>query len=1376
MAKQAAAQLAKANVVAPAPQGAVFQRKCACGNHTVAGGECDECRKASKTVFRKANHQSSGNGNSTLSLPAVQPAPNTRGQSSRGEETDETDEVTGFTSRPAAFRLPNGSAQPMERPLRQFMEARFKHDFSGVRLHTDPEAAASARSIGALAYTFDQNIVFDSSSYQPNTPHGLHLIAHELSHVVQQSRHPLPKTEELKVESETSNAEVEADHMALAVLTPGPVRAKPSARPTGLNRGIGWAFLGGLIGAVVGGLLGALGGPVGAVIGGIAGAALGAWIAGSLSNDKTKNNKGTARQRIHRLLTRTATDWVITDEEALEALAILQEVEKKNPEELFEIALMMKMSGEWAKLREELPAFMRTGLDYFDMVPLNPNRGLVMVGDTVHLEFYFPGQGRRSREDRDEAKKSAGDTKGDNKKKPAPPSYEEMISDDYVVESTGIRIPRMDKPIPVVGKTLQEAADLAAQAFTDPLWAYEMGVDLTPVKRGIHYSGMGEISSPETKNGGATTKDTEALARRDKRRKFTELVPFSFVTIGAQTELAVLLYYREVDDHLDDHDDPEALWKWAQEEAEKRWEEIHKKTPRQEFELYGLERLRHVSTMPQAEQLRLYETHSRYRAWLNKQDDSKLAKVNPVDIWVQAYMNVFREEVEKSSWKAVEEMKEKRRQEAFKQAEVKFGKAIDFAMARIWPESPTTSITLKEEQISERTGEVVEVGYLIQASTAEKIIRDKIASDFLHSVLERLMKDPEAFNKTSVKEDFLDYMDKNPDQLLALQLTTSHPYVERQEHAVDIPAWDTATEVIVGLIPFVGQGVAIYELIGGRDLSGHPLTTTEKVILGVGILLPGIAKAVKGGKGAFRASRIVSEYGLVGAEADRVYKVYMGLAPGSAGARLFNWGVKEIKAGRAIDDPAVLKQMETVLIDLGMTEKETAKALLPAVERQAEMIAKEEVQALKTMTGPISGETEELLLKNAPLREALKENNLAARVLKKCNTPCWPEGATPAQVKRLEALLERLKKNNAFDEGALRQFLYERRNDLKKAIDEVASMASAAETAQAKTAGAATGAAKTAARKEPKVLDVTDQLKAAAKLKAATAEIAELKLASVAESRAAVTGRQKLVKLVEQPKDLPSSLKSQMDRINKLKTLEDRLEALDELGLSKTLSQAEKDFLQWRRQTWALQEEVEASEGTAKYFGRRINDLLTVKEVAAVELREASKDVMDVLRSNGPIYRSKGSINIDQVMEKSVWDALNPKPALATDHLVALDRISKMPELNEVLILYPKASAGLKAEIKVALQGLGDMEKNLVRMDSGLNSGVKSNKSWYDITYDMVKTRYKPSDVDKIRGLEDQALAAIKEKIAKLTTEFQAKVEGEATAKASKAAGAGAKK
>jgi hypothetical protein len=249
-----------------------------------------------------------------------------------------------------------------------------------------------------------------------------------------------------------------------------------------------------------------------------------------------------------------------------------------------------------------------------------------------------------------------------------------------------------------------------------------------------------------------------------------------------------------------------------------------------------------------------------------------------------------------------------------------------------------------------------------------------------------------------------------------------------------------------------------------------------------------------------------------------------------------------------------------------------------------------------------------------------------------------------------------------------------------------------------------------------------------------------------------------------------------MDRINKLKTLEDKLEALDELGLSKTLSQAEKDFLQWRRQTWALQEEVEASEGTARAFGRRINDLLTVKEVAAAELREASKDVMDVLRSNGPIYRSKGSINIDQVMEKSAWDALNPKPALATDHLVALDRISKMPELNEVLILYPKASAGLKAEIKVALQGLGDMEKNLVRMDSALNSGVKSNKSWYDITYDMVKTRYKPSDVDKIRGLEDQALAAIKEKIAKLTTEFQAKVEGEATAKASKAAGAGAKK
>ncbi|MBK6958410.1 MAG: DUF4157 domain-containing protein [Nitrosomonas sp.] len=67
------------------------------------------------------------------------------------------------------------------------MEERFGHDFSDVRIHADSHAAASARSVDALAYTVGHNVVFDGGQYAPHTQNGRDLLAHELAHVVQQS-------------------------------------------------------------------------------------------------------------------------------------------------------------------------------------------------------------------------------------------------------------------------------------------------------------------------------------------------------------------------------------------------------------------------------------------------------------------------------------------------------------------------------------------------------------------------------------------------------------------------------------------------------------------------------------------------------------------------------------------------------------------------------------------------------------------------------------------------------------------------------------------------------------------------------------------------------------------------------------------------------------------------------------------------------------------------------------------------------------------------------------------------------------------------------------------------------------------------------------
>jgi hypothetical protein len=80
-----------------------------------------------------------------------------------------------------------GSGFPLAQDVRSFMEERFNYDFGRVRIHTNDKATASAKSIHAAAYTVGYDIVFGPGRYAPRTMQGLHLLAHELAHVIQQS-------------------------------------------------------------------------------------------------------------------------------------------------------------------------------------------------------------------------------------------------------------------------------------------------------------------------------------------------------------------------------------------------------------------------------------------------------------------------------------------------------------------------------------------------------------------------------------------------------------------------------------------------------------------------------------------------------------------------------------------------------------------------------------------------------------------------------------------------------------------------------------------------------------------------------------------------------------------------------------------------------------------------------------------------------------------------------------------------------------------------------------------------------------------------------------------------------------------------------------
>ena len=129
-----------------------LQRKCACGGNPGVDGECAECRAKRLNVQRQAATPAA----SSQMVPPI------------------VHEVLG------------SPGHSLDAGTRAFMEPRFGHNFSNVKVHTDAKAAESAQSVNALAYTVGRDVAFGTGQYSPNTSEGKRLLAHELTHVVQQ--------------------------------------------------------------------------------------------------------------------------------------------------------------------------------------------------------------------------------------------------------------------------------------------------------------------------------------------------------------------------------------------------------------------------------------------------------------------------------------------------------------------------------------------------------------------------------------------------------------------------------------------------------------------------------------------------------------------------------------------------------------------------------------------------------------------------------------------------------------------------------------------------------------------------------------------------------------------------------------------------------------------------------------------------------------------------------------------------------------------------------------------------------------------------------------------------------------------------------------
>ncbi len=171
-----------------------LQRRCACGNASGPKADCAQCGEQQKLQRHSAGPAGA------LAVPSI------------------VQEVL------------SSSGQPLDENTRAFMEPRFGHDFGKVRVHTDAQAAESARSINARAFTVGRHVAFGAGEYAPETRAGQQLLAHELTHVIQQSGSGNNPGTVSSMTDSRDKTEVEADRKASEIMNSAPASERAGSR------------------------------------------------------------------------------------------------------------------------------------------------------------------------------------------------------------------------------------------------------------------------------------------------------------------------------------------------------------------------------------------------------------------------------------------------------------------------------------------------------------------------------------------------------------------------------------------------------------------------------------------------------------------------------------------------------------------------------------------------------------------------------------------------------------------------------------------------------------------------------------------------------------------------------------------------------------------------------------------------------------------------------------------------------------------------------------------------------------------------------------------------------------------------------------------
>jgi hypothetical protein len=119
----------------------------------------------------------------------------------------EPHDLDGIAAPPIVGEILSSSGQPLDPETRAFFESRLAFDFSRVRIHNDHYAAESAYAVSAHAYTVANHVIFGAGRYVPGKPEGNRLLAHELTHVIQQETSKAPRVQRQPSGEDKENAE-----------------------------------------------------------------------------------------------------------------------------------------------------------------------------------------------------------------------------------------------------------------------------------------------------------------------------------------------------------------------------------------------------------------------------------------------------------------------------------------------------------------------------------------------------------------------------------------------------------------------------------------------------------------------------------------------------------------------------------------------------------------------------------------------------------------------------------------------------------------------------------------------------------------------------------------------------------------------------------------------------------------------------------------------------------------------------------------------------------------------------------------------------------------------------------------------------------------